>query len=68
VWEWVTDWYDADIYAQLPRENPQGSVSGQNRVLRGGSWNFAADLLRVANRYWSMPDAGNVYFGFRCAR
>jgi formylglycine-generating enzyme required for sulfatase activity len=68
VWEWVTDWYDADIYAQLPRENPQGSVSGPTRVLRGGSWNFAADLIRVANRYWSMPDAGNVYFGFRCAR
>jgi len=38
VWEWVADWYDANYYANVPRNNPKGPTSGQYRVLRGGSW------------------------------
>lgn len=36
VFEWVNDWYDDDHYATLPRRNPQGPDSGDDKVLRGG--------------------------------
>jgi formylglycine-generating enzyme required for sulfatase activity len=38
VWEWVVDWYQDDYYAQSPIANPQGPPSGDNRVIRGGSF------------------------------
>jgi formylglycine-generating enzyme len=39
VWEWCSDWYGKDYYANSPSSNPRGPSSGSNRVLRGGSWN-----------------------------
>jgi len=38
VWEWVADRYDEDYHSHSPGANPQGPDSGQNRVVRGGSW------------------------------
>lgn len=38
------------------------------RVLRGGSWGFNVDLLRVAYRYYDSPTRMNSFIGFRCAR
>lgn len=38
VWEWVSDWYQSDYYAQSPINNPQGPPSGDYRVIRGGSF------------------------------
>ncbi|HQO98950.1 MAG TPA: bifunctional serine/threonine-protein kinase/formylglycine-generating enzyme family protein, partial [Anaerolineaceae bacterium] len=39
VWEWVADWYSPDYYAsQQEWFNPGGPESGEQRVLRGGSW------------------------------
>ena len=36
VSEWVQDWYDEGYYAKSPKNNPQGPVSGDYRVFRGG--------------------------------
>ncbi|HEY9078152.1 MAG TPA: bifunctional serine/threonine-protein kinase/formylglycine-generating enzyme family protein [Anaerolineaceae bacterium] len=65
VWEWVADWYGS--YSSSPSKNPQGSSSGQNRVLRGGSWNDGARDVRAAVRGGSDPGSIDLSFGFRCA-
>ncbi len=66
VWEWVNDWYAADYYAQSPSINPQGPEDGNSKVLRGGSWNNHASLLRAAHRYPLAPDNRYDLIGFRC--
>ena len=81
VWEWCLDEYQADYYANSPKENP---VSGDDdvaeivnnfedietdRVLRGSGWNGNPEWLRAANRYGDSPAyAGIGALGFRCAK
>lgn len=36
VWEWCSDWYDADYYKNSPEVDPQGPRSGESKVMRGG--------------------------------
>lgn len=67
VWEWVADWIDDNYYASLGEDahNPQGPVSGQYRVLRGGSW--YDDGVQTVNRRRAYPLSTYFYTGFRCA-
>ena len=67
VWEWVSDWFDDGYYARSPASNPPGPASGQERVLRGGSWYFTAVGLRTTARFRYLPDARGDVAGFRCA-
>jgi eukaryotic-like serine/threonine-protein kinase len=68
VWEWVNDWYRSDYYASSPGSNPQGPATGKDWVLRGGSWGYRDNDLRVANRsYDSNPTFQLDFVGFRCA-
>jgi formylglycine-generating enzyme required for sulfatase activity len=67
VWQWMNDWYSDTYYQSSPSSNPLGPVSGQDRVLRGGSWgNFYASV-RSADRLRSEPTYTNYSVGFRCA-
>jgi sulfatase modifying factor 1 len=66
VWEWVNDWYDEQYYRHGPSQDPSGPSSGQDRVLRGGSWVSNPRNVRVSVRGWSDP-AGRNNAGFRCA-
>lgn len=50
VWEWTSDWYDAEYYRESPRRNPTGAAAGREKVLRGGSWTDCADVVRVSFR------------------
>jgi formylglycine-generating enzyme len=68
VWEWCSDWYDANYYNKRPSRNPTGSISGTSRVLRGGSWYWGPYGVRVATRLRLMPGRRSSYLGFRCAR
>ncbi|OQZ00102.1 MAG: hypothetical protein B6D41_00345, partial [Chloroflexi bacterium UTCFX4] len=68
VWEWVNDWYDGNYYSSSPRANPQGSSSGENRVLRGGSWYLAASVVRAADRSGNDPVGRGYVDGLRCAQ
>ena len=68
VWEWVADWYEPRYYATSPSSNPQGASSGENKVLRGGSWNNPPFILRSTARNWSAPSDRPAYVGFRCAQ
>jgi formylglycine-generating enzyme required for sulfatase activity len=65
--EWVADWYDALYYATSPQSNPTGPVSGQYKVLRGGSWHSDLYNIRSADRQYSAPDIRDKTVGFRCA-
>ncbi|HEY9075089.1 MAG TPA: bifunctional serine/threonine-protein kinase/formylglycine-generating enzyme family protein [Anaerolineaceae bacterium] len=68
VWEWVADWYGATYYKDSPSKNPQGPSSGQDRVLRGGSWGDDTRSVRAADRISHNPGFVGSYIGFRCAR
>ena len=70
VWEWTADWYDPDYYAKLPANssNPLGPASGEQRVVRGGSWLSDAFNLRSALRYIYKPSLDANHIGIRCAR
>ncbi len=68
VWEWVNDPYDATYYQSSPSSNPLGPVSGDGRVLRGGSWLDYVSGVRSAIRFRLDPAYTSYYGGFRCAR
>ena len=66
VYEWCADWYDEDYYRNSALRNPQGPSSGEDRVLRGGSWPNVSNLLRVAYQFNFNPMGANFNCGFRC--
>ena len=68
VWEWCSDWYGEDYYANSPEENPTGSSTGLYRILRGGSWLYDVNALRVDYRNLDFPQTANAYTGFRCVK
>lgn len=82
VWEWCSDWYNADYYktiASTTTANPQGANASfdpaepyvQKRSLRGGSFlcnDSYCSGYRVARRMKSSPDTGLEHTGFRCVR
>jgi formylglycine-generating enzyme required for sulfatase activity len=63
VWEWCQDWYGA--YPSGTAVDPQGAVSGSDRVIRSGHWGSNAGHCRSAGRSFSYPDAGIILIGFR---
>ncbi|HMV47317.1 MAG TPA: formylglycine-generating enzyme family protein [Blastocatellia bacterium] len=83
VWEWCSDWYRPDYFAQTARpegvKNPQGPDSSfdpdeptvPKRVQRGGSFlchdSYCASY-RVAARMKASPDTGLMHAGFRCVK
>ena len=65
VWEWCQDWYGS--YSSSAQTNPTGSVSGSNRVRRGGSWVCLARYCRVSRRQQDAPTIADDHLGFRLA-
>lgn len=68
VWEWTADWYDESYYAYSPQDNPKGPVSGEYRIIRGGSWNIPGQFSRCSNRRQAKPSGRHVNTGFRLAK
>ena len=77
VWEWTGDWYDAGYYGESPAHNPVGPATGEQKVLRGGSWTDCAETVTVSfrmsrmsmswkERTWSQHNSPNI--GFRLCR
>lgn len=66
VLEWCWDWYGG--YPESAQRNPYGPTSGDDRVLRGGSFDNGPVDCRVAYRDINAP--GNRYddVGFRLTR
>jgi len=65
VWEWCEDWYHADFYSKSPERDPLNTSTGDNRVLRGGSWYISAGYCRSANRGRDCPTDTFSSLGFR---
>ena len=68
AWQWCADWYGADYYAASPADDPTGPASGNDRVLRGGSWGGGPLNSRSANRSRITPVYRSYNSGFRVAR
>ncbi len=64
VWQWCLDWYGP--YGPGDAVDPVGPASGDERVLRGGSWNNSYDNnFRCADRFGISPDFRVNIYGFR---
>ena len=56
VREWCADWYDRLYYRHGPRADPQGPDDGQEKVIRGGSYDVgSAHYMRSAYRVYTQP-------------
>jgi formylglycine-generating enzyme required for sulfatase activity len=66
VWEWCWDRYGE--YKSGVETDPQGPSNGEFRVVRGGSWDYAADFCRSAKRVQFMSGYAYPNVGFRVAR
>ena len=66
VFEWVSDWYDDEYYANSPTSNPPGAADGIYKVYRGGG--FLSDELDVSatRRFFTEPEQHSADLGFRC--
>ena len=68
VWQWTKDCY-AESYANAPTDGSAAEMGNQClRVDRGGSWYYAAWLLRPATRERNPAGYRDKVMGFRVAR
>jgi formylglycine-generating enzyme required for sulfatase activity len=73
VAEWCGDFYAERYYRKSGSKDPRGPVTGDERVLRGGSWRSTAGGCRSSARDSETPGFADVCFGyeaygFRCVR
>jgi len=68
VYEWCEDWYGERYYTASPRQNPNGSLTGSERIIRGGDFRSTAKELTVYHRRHREPDWYESYLGFRCVK
>jgi formylglycine-generating enzyme required for sulfatase activity len=66
VWEWTNDWSAA--YPSGAPYDPAGPTSGSARVLRGGGWDYPAEVAAVYFRGQYDPTARLDFVGFRLSR
>jgi formylglycine-generating enzyme required for sulfatase activity len=66
IWEWTQDWYSD--YAFGSQVDPKGPVSGDRRVLRGGSFNIGPPFVRSSRRGVFTPTIRTNYLGLRLVR
>jgi formylglycine-generating enzyme required for sulfatase activity len=60
VWEWCQDW-SGDYQRGAPPEE------GEEKIVRGGSWNYIPQSVRVSYRIVYVPVLRADGIGFRCA-
>jgi formylglycine-generating enzyme required for sulfatase activity len=67
AWEWVSDGYVADFYADSPTQDPvvPSGGAGLSSVRGVDGWSDVT-MLRSTNREMVIPDAVSPLVGFRC--
>lgn len=50
VWEWTSDWFEADYFHNCPEVDPQGPPLGIHHTLRGGSASVESHECRTTIR------------------
>jgi formylglycine-generating enzyme required for sulfatase activity len=73
VWEWCGDWFSPSWHqsSHAPRENPRGPDSGEQKVMKGGSFlchHSYCNRYCVAARTGNTPDSSTANCGFRTVR
>lgn len=66
VWEWCLDWYG--LYQGGEVTNPEGPTEGEQRVVRGGSFETPAGSCRSSCRSFWKPEGSSANIGFRVVR
>jgi formylglycine-generating enzyme required for sulfatase activity len=66
--EWVADRYRKDYYRTGPERNPPGPALGNDRVVRGGSFDDEGKDVTPIMRWDQSPDERSQKIGFRCAK
>lgn len=66
VFEWVSDYYAADYYANSGTLNPTGPSSGTEHVLRGGAFDHNMCFATGYARAHAPADHNAPSVGFRC--
>jgi formylglycine-generating enzyme required for sulfatase activity len=67
MWEWCSDRYGENYYAESESRDPTGPTAGNRHVMRGGAWMSQRLWLRAAYRAKRSPTSRNLDHGFRCA-
>ena len=67
VWEWCVNGWDRHALDKNPGPNPQGTVVGKYRVVRGGSWLVNPSDVRTTCRNGRSDDFRNGNLGFRAS-
>ena len=66
--EWVQDWLDFGYYNKTKGAlDPEGPASGDNKVIKGGSYGSDKYHVRIATRLYGAPHVKTELQGFRCA-
>lgn len=69
VWEMVEDWYSENYYSSSPYMNPQGPITGSQRVMRGGGFFNLSYAFMTTYRWPINPDSrSSDDHGFRCTQ
>jgi formylglycine-generating enzyme required for sulfatase activity len=68
IYEWCSDYFNEKYYKLSPLYNPEGPSTGENRVIRGGSWKYNPKGLKVTHRMGIRPTARYGDVGFRVVR
>lgn len=68
VKEWCNDYYEEDYYANSPENNPQGPLSGDMRIIRGGGFGSSKYSLYTYRRSAGIPHQTLPYWGFRVVK
>ena len=66
VWEWCEDWYGN--YSEVSVTDPNGPATGENRVMRGGSFVINKSFARSSTRGILSPAGRSGGGGLRLAR
>jgi len=68
AYEWCQDWYDDTYGSERNLSDPIGPVTGENRVLRGGAFDYEPRYAGSAMRTMNRPTYRSHTTGFRVAR
>ncbi|MBE0655067.1 MAG: SUMF1/EgtB/PvdO family nonheme iron enzyme, partial [Bacteroidales bacterium] len=68
VWEWCSDWYAENYYANGYFNNPEGPENGKRKICRGGGWNNIQWVMRSSYPGTFPPAESSSDLGFRIVR
>lgn len=68
VWEWCADWYPQDRQYKPSAENPKGPATGNEKIIRGGSWASTDASKRIQNIHRAYPSGYYKTVGFRIVK